>query len=146
MVSSSFSRSFLFSCDKIFRHIGAENNNFPTHLEHGRVGPEQILVPGQGENLHLVPEPILYSITRIAPLGTWRLFETVTLVSGTRIVWLLDSTPSLGGDQDQPDVIDVGVIGELVVAREILVLPAHHLQHPQALLRRHIPQALTGVR
>ena len=99
-------------------------------------------MPGPGEDLHLVPEPV----TCIAPLGTWRLLQTVTLVPSTRIIRLLDSTPSLGGDQHQPDVFDVGVIGELVVAGEILVLPAHHLQHPQALLGCHVPQALTGVR
>ena len=93
-----------------------------------------------------MPEPIFDSVASIAPLGTRRFLETVTLVSDTRIVRLLDPTPSLAGDQNQADVFDVSVISELVVAREILVLPAHHLQHPQALLRRHIPEALTGVR
>ena len=59
---------------------------------------------------------------------------------------LKEITPGLARDQHQPDLLYVGVVVELIVLHEVLVLPAHHLQHRQALLGRHVAQTLARVR
>ena len=65
-----------------------------SHLEHGGVGPEEVLVPGQREHLHLVPEPVLDAVPRVAPLGARLLLQAVALVPHARVVGLLHSAPA----------------------------------------------------
>ena len=74
------------------------------------------------------------------------LFPITHLVPDTGIVWLLDAASCFGGYEHEADLLDVSVVVVLVVLGEVLVLPAHHLQHAQALLGRHVSQALAGVR
>ena len=93
-----------------------------------------------------MPEAVLDSLPLQPPVGARELLQAVALVVQRGIVRLLHTTPRLVGDQHQSDLLSVGVVSEVVVALQVGVVVAYHVQNGERLLRCEVAQTLASVR